>query len=220
MSAHRQLARNAIAATVLLLPLIGCGGLLPKREPLQIISPQTHVDPDPAWPQVGWQLVVARPTANDMLDSRRIAVIPSPGRIEVYKGAAWDDDVPDIVQDAVVHAFEDSGKILAVGHQSNGLRADFMLQLDLRDDQAVYRTPAGPPEVVMTVSARLIDSSSSRVVASRTFRQNVAASGTGVPAVARAFDGALVALAHDLVGWTFESGQKARLAAGNEASKH
>ncbi|HEV2607366.1 MAG TPA: ABC-type transport auxiliary lipoprotein family protein [Xanthomonadaceae bacterium] len=214
MSAPRHLVRNAIASIVLLLPLIGCGSLLPKSEPQEIITSQVHVDPDPAWPQVGWQLTVAQPSASDILDSRRMAVIPSPGRIEVYKGVAWDDTVPNIVQDTVVHAFEDSGKILAVGHQTAGLHTDYLLMLELRDDQAVYRTPSAPPEVTLVVNAKLIDFASSRAVASRTFRETVPATGTAVPAVAQAFDSALGAFVHELVGWTLDSGQQARAEAG------
>ncbi len=220
MSAPRHLARNILASLALTLPLIGCGDILPKKDPLQMLTPQIHVDSDPAWPHVGWQLTVARPTSNEMLDSRRMVVIPAPGQIQVYKGVTWDDSVPDIVQVTVVHAFEDSGKILAVGHQTAGLRSDFMLQLDLRDDQAVYRTPAGPPEIDVTITAKLIEYSSSRVVASHTFHQSVPASGTGVPAVAQAFDNALGALVHDVVGWTLTSGQQAHLAAESAASKH
>ena len=220
MSAPRHLARNILVSIALVLPLVGCSGILPKEDPLQIMTPQVHVDPDPAWPQVGWQLSVARPTTNEMLDTRRMVVVPATGQIQVYKGVTWDDTVPDIVQATVVHAFEDSGKILAVGHQTAGLRSDFMLQLDLRDDQAVYRTPAGPPEIDVTITAKLIDYSSSRVVASHTFHQSVPASGTAVPAVAQAFDNALGALVHDVVGWTLASGQQAHLAAERAASKH
>ena len=220
MSAHRYLIRNSIASLALLLPLVGCGGLLPKKEPQQIITPQVHVDPDPAWPHVDWQLTIARPSAGDMVDSRRMVVIPSPGRIEVYKGVSWDDTVPDIVQDTVVRAFEDSGKILAVGPQTAGLRTDYMLLLEVRDDQAVYRTAAAPPEVTLVVNAKLIDYTTSRAIASRTFRETVPASGTAVPAVARAFDDALGAFVHELVGWTFASGQQARAEAGKAASKH
>jgi cholesterol transport system auxiliary component len=219
MSAPRHLVRNTIASLVLFLPLIGCSSLLPKAVPQQIITSQVHVDPDPAWPQVGWQLTVVQPTASDILDSRRMAVIPSPGRIEVYKGVSWEDTVPNIVQDTVVQAFEDSGKILAVGHQTSGLRTDYLLLLELRDDQAVYRTASAPPEVVLVVNAKLIDYTTSRAVASRTFRETVPASGTAVPAVAQAFDSALGAFVHELVGWTLVSGQQAKIET-TKASKH
>jgi cholesterol transport system auxiliary component len=219
MSAPQQRIRNTFAAIVLIVSLVGCGDILPEKETPQVLTPQVHVDPDPAWPHVDWELSVARPTSNGMLDSRRMVVIPVPGEIQVYKGVLWDDSVPDIVQDAIIHAFEDSGKILAVGHQTAGMRTDFMLLLELRDDQAVYTTPSTPPEVNLVVNAKLIDYATSHAVASRTFREVVPASGTAVPAVAQAFDSALSAFVRDLVGWVLTSGQQAKAAEG-AASKH
>ncbi|MBS0457004.1 MAG: membrane integrity-associated transporter subunit PqiC [Proteobacteria bacterium] len=211
MSAHRS-ATLTLGALICAVGLSACGSILPKANPLEILQPQVSVAPDAAWPQADWQLAVSRPATNDMLDSPRLAVSPTPGRIEVYQGVAWDDTVPGVVQQATLAAFEDSGKLRAVGHQSSGTRADFILQLDLRDYQAVYRTPAGPPEIVLTISARLIDFSRSRVVASRVFRQTVPATAADVHAVAHAFDGALASVLHDLVGWTLDAGNQARAA--------
>lgn len=217
--ASRTMRLITLATIALSLSLSGCG-ILPKQESLRIIAPQVHVAPDPSWPQVAWQLTVAHPTANDMLDSRRIAVNPAPGQIQVYKGVAWDYSVPDIVQTAIVETFEDSGKILAVGRQSGTLHADYALQLDMREYQAVYRNPASPPEVTVTINAKLVDNISSRVVASRTFREVVPASATSVSAVAQAFDSALTAFVHDLVGWTLASGEQARMKTDEAAPKH
>ncbi|HEY2345198.1 MAG TPA: ABC-type transport auxiliary lipoprotein family protein [Xanthomonadaceae bacterium] len=211
MSAHRLVSLRLVAALAGTLALCSCSGILPKAEPMEILTPQVRVEPDPAWPQVRWQLSVGRPNANDMLESRRLSVIPTPGRIQFYKDVSWDDTVPEIVQSAIVEAFEDSGKIVAVGRQANGLRNDFSLQLDLRDDEAVYNTPGGPPEVVIVLNAKLVDSAHSRAVSSRTFRATATASTTNVHDVARAFDGALASLVHDLVGWTFANGQQARM---------
>lgn len=219
MSAHRLPAFLRLAALAGTLALSSCSGILPKAEPQEILTPQVHVAPDPAWPQVSWQLSVVRPNANDMLESRRLSVVPVPGRIQFYKGVSWDDTVPEIVQTAIVEAFEDSGKILAVGRQASGLRNDFSLQLDLRNDEAVYDTPAGPPEVVIVLNAKLVDSAHSRAVASRTFRATATASGTDVHLVARAFDAALASLAHDVVGWVLASGQQARMEEAAAAPK-
>jgi len=209
MKAHLPTLRHAVVAAAAAFALTACGAILPKNEPMEILQPQVQVTPDPAWPRANWQLAIPRPNANEMLDSRRLVVSPTAGRIEVYKGVAWFDQVPDIVQSSTVAAFEDSGKILAVGRQANGLRADFALQLDLRNDEAVYRTPAGPPEINLVVSARLIDFSGSRVIASRTFRSTATAAATDVHSVAHAFDAALGSFVHDLVGWTLVNGQQA-----------
>jgi cholesterol transport system auxiliary component len=118
MSAHRLHLRLAIVAAATAFALTACGGILPKKEPMEILQPQVQVAPDAAWPQANWQLSIPRPSANEMLDSRRMVVSPTPGRIEVYKGVAWYDQVPDIIQSATVAAFEDSGRIAAVGRQA------------------------------------------------------------------------------------------------------
>ncbi|MBS0575354.1 MAG: membrane integrity-associated transporter subunit PqiC [Proteobacteria bacterium] len=209
MSLRRRPLVTALALFAAL-GLSACGGILPKAQPMEILQPQVHVTPDPAWPQANWQLAVVRPRGNDMIETARLAVVPTPGRIEVYKGVAWSDSTPEIVQQAMIAAFEDSNRIAAVSRQGNGLRTDFLLQSDLRDYQAVYRTPAGPPEIVLTISVKLVDFASSRVVASRVFTQTQAAAATDAHAVAQAFDAALGNLLHDLVGWTLTQGNQAR----------
>jgi cholesterol transport system auxiliary component len=211
MSAPRLRVIRHVLPIVCALALSGCGDILPKQEPMEILTSQVHVVPDPSWPQATWQLAVSRPVANDMLDSSRMAVVPTPGRIEVYKGVSWDDTVPEIVQTAAVQAFEDSGKIVAVGRQSNGLRTDLALHLDLRDYEAVYHEAGKPPEVAIVLNAKLVDFAGSRAIASKTFRQSVTASSTDVHAVAQAFDEALTAVTHDLVGWTLVAGEQAHI---------
>lgn len=190
--------------------LVGCG-VLPKKENIQVIALQAKVAPDAAWPSVNWQLSVSRPTANRMLDTNRIAVSPTPGLLQVYKGAAWTDAAPDLLQRAVVEGFEDSGKITAVGRQATAVRADYLLLLDMRHDEAVYADPAAPPRATLEINAKLIDASG-HVVATHTFSQSTPASSTAVPAVVQAFDTALTALTRELVGWTLNAGQQAQMA--------
>lgn len=209
MSTHSSPLRTAFALAGAL-ALSACGGILPKAEPMQILQPQVHVTADPAWPQANWQLAIVRPRSNDMIETPRLVVNPTPDRVEVYKGVAWSDSTPELVQQAMISAFEDSNRITAVSRQGNGLRTDFLLQSDLRDYQAVYRTPAGPPDIVLTISVKLVDFASSRVVAGRVFTQTQAATSTDVHAVAQAFDTALGNVLHELVGWTLAQGNQAR----------
>lgn len=215
MSSSRLLA--AFAACTLVFATAGCG-LVAKSDPVKVLAPQARVAPDPSWPQVNWQIAIGRPVTSDALDTRRLLVSPTPGVLQVYKGVEWDDSLPEIVQDTVAEAFEDSDKILAVGHISSGLHTDFTLQMDIRDYQAEFRDPAGPPVVVLTINARLVDFASSRVVASRTFRETMPAASTSLDSAVRAFDGALAAVAHDMVGWALANGQEAK--AHEAAEKH
>lgn len=215
MNTTRVFVRGA--ALLLMLCMAGCG-ILPKKENIQVFAPQIKVAPDAAWPVVSWQLTIARPSTSKLLDSSRMVVSPSPDTLQVYQAASWTDSVPDLVQTIVANAFEDSGKITAVGRQATAVRADILLLLDIRHFEAVYADPAlnsragqSPPNAMIEINAKLLDSNG-RVIATRTFSRSAPASATAVPAVAHAFDDALTGLTSELVGWTLNSGQQARAA--------
>jgi cholesterol transport system auxiliary component len=204
MSMHRML--RAVGAMTLLFALAGCG-LLPAKDPLALYSPAAKVTPDPAWPSVQWQLQIPRPLASELVDSPRIVVRPAPGELQVYKGAVWAEPAPDLVQDAVLHAFEDSGRIGGVARRGSGVAGDYELLLDLRRFDSDYAGGASPRAEV-EITAKLIANRSNTVIANRTFRQSAQAGGTAVGSVAQAFDGALSAVVADIVGWTLVEGQR------------
>lgn len=183
----------------------GCS-ILPEKTDISLFAPDPRVQADPAWPSVDWQLVVPRPAGAALVDSARIAVRPAPGELQVYKAAAWTQPAPDLVHDAVLHAFEDSGRIGGVARRGEGLNADFQLLLDVRRFDSDYAEPGGPAAVV-EIGAKLLADDSDRVVASRVFRHAVAARATDVGSVAAAFESALAAATRDIVGWTLAEGQ-------------
>ncbi|MCC8687855.1 ABC-type transport auxiliary lipoprotein family protein, partial [Xanthomonas campestris] len=75
---------------VSLLALGGCSVLTGgDQKPATIYAPTVRVTPNPAWPQVSWQLSVAKPSAARIIDSPRINVRPTPGELQVYHGAGW-----------------------------------------------------------------------------------------------------------------------------------
>ena len=201
-----SLARGLLAVACLL-AASGCSVLgSTQRDPVTLYAPAVHVAPDPAWPKVGWQLALLPATSAPVIDTSRIAVRPTPDELQVYRGAAWTQPAPGLVEDAVLRTLEDSGRIGAVARLETGLRADFKLALDVRRFEADY---AGQPLPAATVevSAKLLDARDQRVVASRVFLHAQPATGTAVPAVAAAFGQALDALAGDIAGWTLASGQ-------------
>jgi cholesterol transport system auxiliary component len=208
MTTHRTL--RALAMTLLpglvLAGLAGCG-LIPKKEPLALYSPTAKVAPDPAWPRVRWQLQIPRPVASELVDSPRIVVRPAPGELQVYKGAVWAEPTPDLVQAAVLHAFEDSGRIGGVARRGSGVAGDYELMLDVRRFESDYAGGA-TPRAEVEITAKLIANRSNTVVANRTFRQSAMATGTAVGSVAHAFDAALSAASAEIVGWTLVEGQR------------
>ncbi|KGQ20830.1 putative secreted protein [Lysobacter dokdonensis DS-58] len=197
--------RSMLAAT-LLAALAGCS-IVPKKEPLSLYAPDATVQADPAWPQVKWALQIPRPHASELLDSPRIVVRPADGELQVYHGAIWAEPTPDLVQDAVLRAFEDSGRIGGVARRGTGINGDYELMLDIRRFESDYAGGATPNANVEIV-AKLVANRANAVVATRTLKQSAPAASTKVGDVSRAFDAALTAAVTDLVGWTLVEGEK------------
>jgi len=194
---------SAIASLV----LAGCSVLGGKqRDPVTIYAPLVQITPDPAWPTVGWQLEVAKPTAPRVVDSPRISVRPTPGELEVYKGATWSQPSTDLVEATVLRALEDSGRIPAVARTGSGIRADYKLVMDLRRFESDY-AGAAIPSATIELSAKLLHASDQRIVASRTFLRVQPSSGTDVAQVTGAFDQALGKLGAEVVGWVLVAGE-------------
>lgn len=201
-------------ALPLLFALGGCSILGGKqKEPTTLYAPDPRVQADPSWPSVDWQLSISNPEAARMVDSLRIAVRPSPEEVQVYKGASWAKMPTDMVEDAVLRALEDSGKIPAVARQGSGIAADYKLVMDLRRFESDYSGSA-TPNAVIELNVKLLHSAGGQdVVASRTFVQSVPAASTAVPDVVDAFNRGLGQVAHDVAGWTLVSGDAHQRAA-------
>ena len=191
-------------ALALLLP--GCALLGGKpRTPTTVYAPTPQVQADAAWPRVEWQLSLTTPTAARTTDSQRIAVRPTPNELEVYKSASWARRPTEMVEDVVLRALEDSGRIPAVARQGSGIGADYKLVLDLRRFESDYAGQA-VPRATVEVNAKLLHAQEQTVVASRTFVQALPAQGTAVPQVVVAFEQALSTVGHDIAGWVLVAG--------------
>ncbi|MDP1698255.1 MAG: ABC-type transport auxiliary lipoprotein family protein [Xanthomonadaceae bacterium] len=193
-------------AIVLLGALTGCVSL-PEREAVQLYTPTlASSDPNDA-PSVPWQLVIDRPLSDPALDSPRIAVRPRANELQSYAGARWTAAAPDIVETALLRRFQDSGRIVAVGRARDALRADYLLQLDLRAFESVYDGDSGVPHAHIALFATVLDAGSRNVIAGRLFVRDSSASDEAVPAIVDAFGVALSALSTEIVDWTLTNGQ-------------
>lgn len=200
----RRIGRLAALLGLSLL-LAACGGLvnLPGSGPapdLFDLTPKTSFDAK--LPQVAVQLVIEEPTAARPLDSDRVALRPSATEIKYFAGARWSDRAPKMVQRLLVESFENTDKIVAVGPQSIGLRADYILKSDLREFQAEYFDIEGTPRVRVRLNVKLIKMPEARIVASRTFERTVVASATDTRAIVAAFDETLGKVMRRAVEWT------------------
>lgn len=195
----------AFAGMLVALSLAGCSILGGNREPVTIYAPDPQVPADPSWPQAAWQLALAPPSAARFVDSHRIAVRPTADELQVYKSARWFKAPSEQLEDTVLHALEDSGKIGAVARQESGIAADYKLVMDLRRFEADYAGNAAPTATI-EVNAKLLHSIDQEVIATRTFRQAVPVGGTETGLVVQAFGQALGAISHDIAGWTLVNG--------------
>ncbi|MGK2872179.1 MAG: ABC-type transport auxiliary lipoprotein family protein [Alphaproteobacteria bacterium] len=184
--------------------LSACGLLkLPGSGPapdIYELSPKNTFDEN--LPKIDLQLVVEEPSSARGIDTDRIALRPSPLEIKYFAGARWVDRAPRMVQILLGESFENTGKIVAVGRQSIGLRADFSIKSELREFQAEYFEAGGHPQIHVRLNVKLIKMPEARIVASRTFDQIEPASGKEITAIVQSFDETLGKVMRQAVEWT------------------
>jgi cholesterol transport system auxiliary component len=203
MTAHPRPRHCRPIAILMLIPLLaGCGGLFsnpPKRELFR-------VNPTLAFPaglpHATAQLLVASPTAPAGLDTERIALSRAPLSLDYFADAQWADRMPFLVQTALVQGFEKSAAIPAVGPDSGGLSADFVLETAIRDFEAIYDAEGGPPRVSVALDVKLVRMPARRIVAQTSVSREAKASANAVPEVVAAFDSALGGAVTQVVTWT------------------
>lgn len=210
----RPLTRRLVLASgAVILTLGGCGSLLgPSNPPSQIYRLGAAFPVFAPGSSVSWQLAVARPVASQTLDTDRIALLRG-AAMDYYADAQWNDSVPRLVQSLLVEAFERSGRILAVARESEGVRADYTLETEIRNFEAQYATADGAPTIVVDLVARLVGAQGA-VVASEDVRQSQAAGANSVAGVVQAFEQGVGAALGHIVTWTLQAPAPARSESG------
>ncbi|MFO7594022.1 MAG: ABC-type transport auxiliary lipoprotein family protein [Pseudomonadota bacterium] len=145
-------------------------------------------------------LRINTPSADALLSSTRIVVIPDGNRVSVYQGVRWRSPAPVLWRDHLLEAFQNDGRIVRLSSSAERLRADIEIGGILQAFQTEYR--AGVPEVVIRLDARLVESTGKRILASRRFVIKEAVNSTRVPDVVAAFGRASDAMAKALIDWT------------------
>jgi cholesterol transport system auxiliary component len=188
-----------LVAVLFGLVLTGCGGILSAPPQRQLYRLEPALVPLGRLPHVAAQLLVAVPIAPGGLDTSRIALSRSDVSLDYFADAEWTNRAPLLAQTALVDAFEKSGAVDTVARDSVGLRADFVIETEIRDFEAVYDSPNGPPQVSIAFTAQLIKIPERKIVAQISVVRQAAAAANDVPAVVRAFDEALGAAVAEVV---------------------
>jgi cholesterol transport system auxiliary component len=182
----------------------GCELIKAAEEPtdLYTVTPKSTFDSD--LPAVFWQLTVDAPAASANLNTGRIAIAMSPTSSDYYSKTAWTDRAPLMVQTRIIDSFENSRKIVAVARESIAIRANYVLQTDLRNFEAMYFY-GGTPIVNVRIVAKLVRMPDRQIIGVATFQRCVRARADKVPRVVEAFDQALGSVIKQLVSWTLRT---------------
>lgn len=204
---RRQFARLSLVCMGAA-PLPACG-ISALRAPPQLytLTPKSSFSPN--LPPVEWQLLVEPPAAAAGLDSLRIALQSTPLKLDYFADVAWTDRAPQMVQTLIVESFENSGRIVSVGRESIGLRANYLLKTELREFQAEYieNGLSSPPKVRVRMNAKLVEIPRRTIIAGDNFEATTSATNTSLDAIILAFDDALGKVLRRLVEWTLARGQ-------------
>lgn len=170
-------------------------------------------------PNVDWQLLVEVPQAQAGINTARIALRDSPIEMRYFELSNWTDLAPRMIQTLIVESFENSNRIVAVGREAIGLRADYVLKTELREFQAEFaqRLPqntedgignVAPPTIRVRINAKLIKMPRRAIVASKNFEFLIDAKENSMEEIIGAFDTALGKTMRRMVEWTLTVGEK------------
>ena len=199
------LSRRLLLAGVPGLALAGCSGLLGPSEAPKLYVLRPKLAAAVAGAKVPWALSIAAPDANSGLDSERIAIVRPPASLDYYANAAWSDRLPALLQDALVDAFEASGRIDAISRDTDGAHADYILTVDVRDFEARYDQPDGVPTAVVRLGAKLLSALKRDIVARFDAAEEVPATLNSVDATVEALDTALASALTKIVAWALDA---------------
>lgn len=182
--------------------LAGCSGLIGPPDAAQVVYLlRANSTPSSSGAKVGWALAINRPDASDSLDTDRIALMHSDIIADYYAGAVWSDQLPDLVQTALLSGFQGSGRIDAVTRNQDALHSDYVLDVDIRDFSAHYSSAANAPSVIVTLVTQIATAHGRGIVSTFTANQTVPAAANSVDAVVTAFNTAMAAAVQAIVGW-------------------
>jgi len=145
------------------------------------------------------QIMVAEPSALQALDSDRILVRPGDRKVTYLPGAQWSDRLPRLVQARLIQTFENAHRVGMVGSPDDKFTPDASLMTDIRDFQ-IQTAPS--PVAVVTISARLVNPVSGRIVAADLFTASVPAANVSGREASAALDQALEKVLVRIMTWT------------------
>lgn len=198
----KMLAAPLRSACLGALVLLGGCTILPETEPLKVFQFPTTTMQQSTADELDLSLRINTPQAGFALSGPRMLVNPEGQQLSTYKGARWSDPTPVILREHLARSFVLHGGVRTISTDEHSLHADVQLGTDLRRFQVIYE---GGPRAVIELDARVIESSTRRVLAYRTFSVEEQLQDEQVPGVVDAFGKAADRLSNQLVPWALDT---------------
>ncbi len=193
--------RSILLAVPPLAVLSACGQLLQPSEPpaaIYVLSPDLPALNAELHP--GIQIAVALPSSSASLAVARIALRRNQ-TFDYYADVQWTDTTPRLVQDLLILALQRNGALGAVGRDSEGFHADYVLETDINGFEARYENGEGAPAAFVGLTVKLVSAERGDIAGAHDFHSQMTATANSVPAVVQAFDAALSDILPQIAHW-------------------
>lgn len=151
----------------------------------------------------GRTLLVARPDAPATIATDRIMVKPNAVAITYLPEARWSDQLPLVIQSALIRSISGTGRVGYVGQSEGGPVPDTALLVRL-DAFQVDVLADGRFQATVDIALTALDDREQRVTGSRSFAQSVVAADITPAAVVAAFQTALNTLLPEMANWAVD----------------
>lgn len=191
--------------------LAGCVSLLPKTKPAQLYSFDGGSTAKAEAPSSGptFGVLRARGGFNRAASGDRILTIAG-DQVAFVAEARWVSPAAVLFDEALARAFDDNPGPARLINRGQAGRTDYVLQVDVRDFEAVYDGGLkAAPTVVVRLRANLTRSGDKSLVGDKIFEARVKAGDNRVSAIAAGFDKAVGDVIAQLIAWTNTSGRSA-----------
>lgn len=155
-------------------------------------------------PSVEWQLILEEPSCDGRLNTDKIIVQEASAELTHVTGARWVDRLPNLIQQLLLNLFENSQKIEGLGTPLDGIEADYVLLIDIRDFELIVEETK---YVKVRLFAKLMRLRDREIIGARTFEKIVPLEQASFKEVIQAFLDATNNVGKDLVRWSLERPQ-------------
>lgn len=180
-----------------LLSLLASCTILPKAEPQTRYALPASTLQAQAQTQTG-VLFIAVPQANKLLSSNLVLVQPEYTELQAYKGVLWADNLPTLLRERLITAFNDVGLFQAISGDA-ALRSDLSLETYIQRFQV--QLDSAQPVIQVDVDAKIVDSNTATILRSKRFSIRRPATSTKALDLITTFGQATDQLSIDVINW-------------------